>query len=98
VNSLTEFQQGKENTIMKRFAWLVLLAGSFAPLASAQGGDQEDGLRLDIGDEIYFNHGTHNNLRVAFGPGYPLLTPHSSSGSCAAEKLTNVSFRTPFGF
>lgn len=26
------------------------------------------GLRLDIGDEIYFNHGTHNNLRVAFGP------------------------------
>jgi hypothetical protein len=26
------------------------------------------GLRLDIGDEIYFNSGTHNNLRVAFGP------------------------------
>jgi hypothetical protein len=26
------------------------------------------GLRLDVGDEIYFNHGTHNNLRVAFGP------------------------------
>jgi hypothetical protein len=55
VNSLTEFQQGKENTIMKRFAWLVLLAGSFAPLSSAQGGDQEDGLRLDVGDEINFN-------------------------------------------
>jgi hypothetical protein len=43
-------------------------AGRFAPLASAQGGVQEHGLRLDIGDEIYFNHGTHNNLRVAFGP------------------------------
>jgi hypothetical protein len=26
------------------------------------------GLRLDIGDEIYFNSGAHNNLRIAFGP------------------------------
>jgi hypothetical protein len=26
------------------------------------------GLRLDVGDEIYFNNGSHNNLRVAFGP------------------------------
>jgi hypothetical protein len=26
------------------------------------------GLRLDIGDEIYFNNGAHHNLRVAFGP------------------------------
>ena len=26
------------------------------------------GLRLDVGDEIYFNNGTHHNLRVAFGP------------------------------
>jgi hypothetical protein len=26
------------------------------------------GLRLDVGDEMYFNHGTHHNLRVAFGP------------------------------
>jgi hypothetical protein len=26
------------------------------------------GVRLDVGDEIYFNSGTHNNLRVAFGP------------------------------
>jgi hypothetical protein len=26
------------------------------------------GLRFDIGDEIYFNHGSHNNLRMAFGP------------------------------
>jgi hypothetical protein len=26
------------------------------------------GVRLDVGDEIYFNHGTNHNLRVAFGP------------------------------
>ena len=26
------------------------------------------GLRLDVGNDIYFNHGTHNNLRVALGP------------------------------
>lgn len=26
------------------------------------------GLRLDVGDEIFFNHGAHNNLRGTFGP------------------------------
>ena len=26
------------------------------------------GLRLDAGDEMYFNGGTHHNLRIAFGP------------------------------
>ena len=26
------------------------------------------GMRFDVGDEIYFNHGAHNNLRVSFGP------------------------------
>jgi len=26
------------------------------------------GVRLDIGDEIYFRSGTHHNVRVAFGP------------------------------
>jgi hypothetical protein len=26
------------------------------------------GLRLDVGDEIYFNSGAHNGLRVTFGP------------------------------
>ena len=26
------------------------------------------GLRLDIGDELYFASGAHNNLRVSFGP------------------------------
>ncbi len=26
------------------------------------------GLRVDVGDELYFNNGTYNNLRVTFGP------------------------------
>ena len=26
------------------------------------------GLRLEAGDEIYFNRGPHNNLRITFGP------------------------------
>jgi hypothetical protein len=26
------------------------------------------GLRLEAGDEMYFNRGTHNNLRITFGP------------------------------
>jgi hypothetical protein len=26
------------------------------------------GLRFEVGDEIYFNHGAHNNLRLTFGP------------------------------
>ena len=26
------------------------------------------GLRLEAGDEIYFNQGAHNNLRITFGP------------------------------
>ncbi|HEX8925979.1 MAG TPA: hypothetical protein VF786_09320 [Terriglobales bacterium] len=26
------------------------------------------GLRLEVGDEIYFDHGAHNNLRATFGP------------------------------
>jgi len=26
------------------------------------------GLRLEAGDEIYFNEGAHNNLRITFGP------------------------------
>jgi len=34
------------------------LEGFFGPI----------GLRADVGDEIYFKNGTHNNLRVTFGP------------------------------
>ena len=26
------------------------------------------GVRLELGDEVYFNHGAHNNLRITFGP------------------------------
>ncbi len=26
------------------------------------------GLRLEFGDEVYFNNGAHNNLRISFGP------------------------------
>jgi hypothetical protein len=26
------------------------------------------GLRFDVGDEMYFNNGTHHNLRITFGP------------------------------
>ena len=26
------------------------------------------GLRFEMGDEVYFNNGAHNNLRVTFGP------------------------------
>jgi hypothetical protein len=26
------------------------------------------GLRLELGDDIYFNGGAHDNLRVTFGP------------------------------
>lgn len=28
------------------------------------------GLRLDAGDEIYFDNGTRNNLRITFGPAF----------------------------
>ena len=26
------------------------------------------GLRFEVGDEVYFNNGAHNNLRITFGP------------------------------
>ena len=26
------------------------------------------GLRFELGDELYFNHGAHNNFRLTFGP------------------------------
>ena len=42
--------------------------GVLYPGGGLQGHLGPIGLRLDVGDEIYFNHGTHNNLRVAFGP------------------------------
>lgn len=42
--------------------------GTLYPGGGLEGHLGPIGLRLDVGDEIYFNHGTHNNLRVAFGP------------------------------
>jgi hypothetical protein len=42
--------------------------GVLYPGGGLQGHLGPIGLRLDVGDEIYFNHGSHNNLRVAFGP------------------------------
>lgn len=42
--------------------------GVLYPGGGVQGRIGPVGLRLDVGDEMYFNHGTHNNLRVAFGP------------------------------
>ena len=42
--------------------------GTLYPGGGLEGHIGPIGLRLDVGDEIYFNHGTHNNLRMAFGP------------------------------
>jgi hypothetical protein len=42
--------------------------GVFYPGAGGEAFWGPIGLRLDIGDEVYFNNGGHNNLRIAFGP------------------------------
>ena len=42
--------------------------GVFYPGGGAEAFLGPIGLRLDVGDEIYFNNGGHNNLRVSFGP------------------------------
>ena len=42
--------------------------GVFYPGGGAEAFFGPIGLRFDIGDEIYFNHGGHNNLRLSFGP------------------------------
>ena len=42
--------------------------GAFYPGAGAEAFFGPIGVRLDVGDEIYFNNGAHNNLRIAFGP------------------------------
>lgn len=42
--------------------------GALYPGGGVEGHVGPIGLRLDVGDEIYFNNGAHNNLRVAFGP------------------------------
>src|SRR6267154_1319254 len=42
--------------------------GSVYPGGGLDGHIGPVGLRLDVGDEIYFNGGTHHNFRASFGP------------------------------
>jgi hypothetical protein len=42
--------------------------GVFYPGGGLEGHLGPVGLRLEAGDEMYFNNGTHHNLRMAFGP------------------------------
>jgi hypothetical protein len=42
--------------------------GAFMPGGGLEGFIGPVGLRLDVGDEMYFNDGTHHNLKVMFGP------------------------------
>jgi hypothetical protein len=44
------------------------LSGVLSPGGGFEGRLGPVGLRFDIADEMYFNSGTHNNLRIAFGP------------------------------
>ena len=44
------------------------VSGVFDPGGGIEGHLGPFGLRLDLGDEMYFNNGTHDNLRVTFGP------------------------------
>jgi hypothetical protein len=44
------------------------VTGTFYPGGGLEGHLGPIGLRFDIGDEMYFNSGTHHNLRATFGP------------------------------
>ena len=44
------------------------LNAALYPAAGAELSLGPVGLRLEAGDEIYFNQGAHNNLRITFGP------------------------------
>ncbi len=44
------------------------VSGVLYPGAGLEGHIGPIGLRLDVGDEMYFDNGTHHNVRVAFGP------------------------------
>jgi hypothetical protein len=44
------------------------VTGTFYPGGGLEGHLGPIGLRFDIGDEMYFNCGTHHNLRATFGP------------------------------
>ena len=43
-------------------------SAAFYPGVGAEGFVGPVGLRFDVGDEIYFDHGTRHNLKVSFGP------------------------------
>jgi len=42
--------------------------GVFYPGGGAEAFWGPFGVRVDVGDEMFFNNGAHNNLRVSFGP------------------------------
>jgi hypothetical protein len=44
------------------------VVGVFYPGGGLEGHVGPIGVRFDIADEIYFSSGTHNNLRLSFGP------------------------------
>lgn len=44
------------------------LNAAIYPAAGVEAALGPIGLRLEAGDEIYFNSGPHNNLRITFGP------------------------------
>jgi hypothetical protein len=44
------------------------VSGVLYPGAGLEGDIGPLGLRLEVGDEMYFNQGTHHNVRVSFGP------------------------------
>jgi hypothetical protein len=44
------------------------VSAAFYPGGGVEGNLGPIGLRFDVGDDIYFNSGTHHNLRIAFGP------------------------------
>lgn len=58
------------NTVGNAFASLrgSNVYGVFYPGGGAEAFWGPIGLRIDIGDEIYFDNGGHNNLRISFGP------------------------------
>jgi hypothetical protein len=44
------------------------LNAALYPAAGVEASVGPVGVRLEAGDEIYFNGGAHNNLRITFGP------------------------------
>ena len=44
------------------------LNAAIYPAAGVEAALGPIGLRLEAGDEIYFNSGPHNNRRITFGP------------------------------